>query len=49
MDIEKRMQTNEPQTADYRHELNHVGGINEDLGGVDPQADENLIRLSGGN
>lgn len=26
----------------------HVGGINEELGGVDPEIDENLMRLSGG-
>jgi hypothetical protein len=25
----------------------HVGGIDEELGGVDPQADQNLIRLAG--
>lgn len=25
----------------------HVGGISEELGGVDPQADQNLIRLAG--
>lgn len=24
----------------------HVGGISEELGGVDPQADENLMRLA---
>ncbi|SDF22150.1 hypothetical protein [Sporolituus thermophilus] len=28
--------------------LNHVGGIADDLGGVDPAADANLVRLSGG-
>ncbi|MDD4601264.1 hypothetical protein SDC9_08999 [bioreactor metagenome] len=28
--------------------LNHVGGVANDAGGVDPSADENLIRLSGG-
>lgn len=27
---------------------NHVGGISDDCGGVDPKADENLMRLSGG-
>lgn len=27
---------------------NHVGGISDDCGGVDPSADENLMRLSGG-
>lgn len=26
----------------------HVGGINESVGGVDPGIDENLLRLSGG-
>lgn len=34
---------------DHREQLNHVGGINEELGGVDPKADETLMRLSGGN
>lgn len=28
--------------------LNHVGGVTDDAGGVDPAVDENLIRLSGG-
>lgn len=27
--------------------LVHVGGISDDLGGVDPQADQNLLRLAG--
>lgn len=26
----------------------HVGGINDSLGGVDPKADENLLRLAQG-
>jgi hypothetical protein len=26
--------------------LAHVGGISDELGGVDPQADQNLIRLA---
>jgi hypothetical protein len=26
--------------------VEHVGGVNEELGGVDPQADQNLIRLA---
>lgn len=30
------------------NELNHAGGISDDAGGVDPIADENLMRLSGG-
>lgn len=29
-------------------EISHVGGISNDAGGVDPKADENLMRLSGG-
>jgi len=28
--------------------LEHVGGVNDSLGGVDPEIDENLERLSGG-
>lgn len=28
--------------------LSHVGGISTELGVVDPEADENLMRLSGG-
>jgi hypothetical protein len=27
--------------------LVHVGGISEDLGGVDPHADQTLLRLAG--
>lgn len=26
----------------------HVGGVNDQLGGVDPEVDENLMRLAGG-
>ena len=26
--------------------LVHVGGISDELGGVDPQADQNLLRLA---
>lgn len=26
----------------------HVGGVNDQLGGVDPDVDANLMRLSGG-
>jgi hypothetical protein len=36
-------------SGDPAQEINHVGGINEELGGVDPRADENLIRLSSGH
>lgn len=25
--------------------LHHVGGVSEDIGGVDPFADENMMRL----
>lgn len=35
-------------TPDEPAEIDHVGGVNEQLGGVDPQADENLMRLSAG-
>lgn len=49
MDSEKNTRANERQTSDYRQDLMHVGGINEELGGVDPRADENLMRLSGGH
>jgi hypothetical protein len=28
--------------------VSHVGGVTEDLGGVDPEIDANLVRLSGG-
>ncbi|MPN23764.1 hypothetical protein SDC9_171157 [bioreactor metagenome] len=28
--------------------LNHVGGVADDVGGVDPDVDKNLVRLSGG-
>lgn|GEM_PF-1298287 len=31
-----------------KDKLNHVGGIAGDAGGVDPDIDQNLIRLSGG-
>ena len=27
--------------------LVHFGGISDDLGGVDPHADQNLLRLAG--
>lgn len=29
-------------------EPRHVGGVNDSLGGVDPEIDETLMRLSGG-
>jgi hypothetical protein len=32
---------------DNQPETPHVGGVNEELGGVDPRADENLQRLAG--
>jgi hypothetical protein len=28
--------------------LNHVGGVSDTLGGVDPAVEETLLRLSGG-
>ncbi|MDU4961031.1 MAG: hypothetical protein E6X17_10295 [Sporomusaceae bacterium] len=36
------------QPLDETAAINHVGGVNEQLGGVDPQADENLMRLGFG-
>lgn len=38
----------ESQQVVDKDALKHVGGVNDDLGGVDPYIDENLIRLSGG-
>ncbi|MCX7780531.1 MAG: hypothetical protein N2491_06395 [Negativicutes bacterium] len=29
-------------------EVKHVGGINEELGGVEPNIDSTLMRLAGG-
>lgn len=37
-----------PLLMNKEGEFNHVGGIADDLGGVDPAADANLVRLSGG-
>lgn len=34
--------------ADRPAVVNHVGGVSEELGGVDPEVEENLVRLSGG-
>jgi hypothetical protein len=31
-----------------QHGLIHVGGVDEQLGGVDPWADENLLRVAFG-
>ncbi|MDF2501232.1 MAG: hypothetical protein K0Q77_1946 [Anaerosporomusa subterranea] len=49
METGKIMASSEHNTAAQHQEINHVGGINEELGGVDPRADENLMRLSGGH
>lgn len=40
----------ELQKREKSHEekLKHVGGVNDGLGGVDPEIDETLERLSGG-
>lgn len=41
-------------TEEKRHEENdrggllHVGGVSDSLGGVDPDIEETLLRLSGG-
>lgn len=37
-----------PVQVNEGDQLKHVGGITDDLGGVDPQIDEVLMRLSGG-
>ena len=31
---------------DKQEMINHVGGISEELGGVDPEADATLMRLA---
>ena len=31
-----------------KQEIRHVGGVSDSLGGVDPEIDETLMRLSGG-
>jgi hypothetical protein len=38
----------ETQEAIDKEVLKHVGGVDDNLGGVDTNIDENLIRLSGG-
>lgn len=43
MDGEKRPAGQSPAAK-----ASHVGGVNDDLGGVDPEVDSNLVRLSGG-
>ncbi|EGO63896.1 hypothetical protein [Acetonema longum] len=45
----EQTQGKKPVATNAHSDLNHVGGISDELGGVDPRADENLIRLSGGN
>lgn len=40
---EKKQPGKPPKAA-----LNHVGGVGDDLGGVDPAIEETLLRLSGG-
>ncbi|MCX7779874.1 MAG: hypothetical protein N2491_03020 [Negativicutes bacterium] len=37
--MEKRPEHNAEQ-------IKHVGGVTDEIGGVDPRADENLMRLS---
>ncbi|VBB06893.1 Hypothetical protein LUCI_2133 [Lucifera butyrica] len=36
-----------PEKVSYGDSEFHVGGINDFLGGVDPHADQNLLRLTG--
>jgi hypothetical protein len=31
-----------------REEVRHVGGVSDSLGGVDPEIEDTLLRLSGG-
>ncbi len=44
----------EGMAAEKRHdprdkdEIRHVGGVSDSLGGVDPEIDDTLMRLSGG-
>lgn len=40
--------TKQQQKILPKTKLSHVGGISNDAGGVDPEADKNLMRLSGG-
>lgn len=35
-------------TNHLEEKLKHIGGVNAELGGVDPDIDKNLMRLSGG-
>lgn len=38
----------EKAKVDNNQALEHVGGVNDALGGVDPEIDATLMRLSGG-
>ena len=46
-DREEQQKGNQDQTKD-KSAILHAGGINDELGGVDPEVDANLMRLSGG-
>ncbi|HEY3426010.1 MAG TPA: hypothetical protein VGL27_14525 [Negativicutes bacterium] len=49
MDNGKQQVKDEVEDSNQRKlTLAHVGGIDAELGGVNPAADEELIRLSGG-
>ncbi len=49
-DREAAGKTSQVLVVNYREEsmLKHAGGIDDDLGGVDPEIDEVLVRLAGG-
>jgi hypothetical protein len=44
---EKKTGVND-KMLDAAPQAQHVGGVTDEQGGVDPLADENLMRLSGG-
>lgn len=48
MDKGKHLLEMKEENLKVLQSANHVGGINESAGGIDPDIDENLMRLSGG-
>lgn len=42
------MKAEKPSGEQKKAELNHVGGVSDSLGGVDPAVEETLLRLSDG-
>jgi hypothetical protein len=47
-DLKMDQQISKKLDHDDDQQVEHVGGVNSSLGGVDPKIDENLMRLSGG-